>query len=244
MIQQRFFCGGQTPAIQFAKTCLMQSGIRFSDSAGWDTENLLLDVPSFRPGDQQRVETLLSSLPKHITVWGGNLQHHSLKGFSCRDLLEDELYLTKNAAITADCTMHILKPLLKQPLSNTKALIIGWGRIGKYLAPLLMKSGCHVTVSARKEADCKYICDSDFDAVETSRIQTILPTVDLIINTVPAMILPESPANILKIDLASVKGIAGEDVLWARGLPGRYAPEQSGKLICDTILRILKEDQA
>ena len=238
----RFFCAGQTPAIQFAKTHLAQNGILFSDTARWDTANLLLDVPSFRPGDQQRIETLLSSLPKQLTVWGGNLQHPSLDGFACRDLLRDESYLTENAAITADCTMDLLVPLLKRPLNDTSVLIIGWGRIGKCLAPLLSESGCHVTVSARKAADLTNISDSGFNAVETGQIQKILPALDLIINTVPALILTESPNGILKIDLASVKGIAGDDVLRARGLPGRYAPERSGKLICSTILRFLKEE--
>ena len=30
----------------------------------------------------------------------------------------------------------------------------------------------------------------------------------------------------------------GDDVLWARGLPGKDAPESSGKLIARTILRL------
>ena len=242
MDHHRFFCAGQTPAIQFAKAALAQNGILFNDSAGWDTVNLLLDIPSFRPGDQQRIETLLSSLPKCITVWGGNLCQPILDGFKCMDLLTDEIYLTQNAAITADSTMDILNSLLKRPFPETNVLIIGWGRIGKCLASLLSESGCHVTVSARKNEDLSNIITSGYAAVETRQIHQILPKVNLIINTVPAMVLPESPCNILKIDLASVKGIAGEDVLWARGLPGRYAPERSGKLICDTILRFLKEE--
>lgn len=242
MNQPRFFCAGQTQAIQFAKSSLVNNGIIFSDAAGWNTTNLLLDVPSFRSGDPQRIETLLSSLPKQITVWGGNLKHTSLEGFALRDLLTDELYLNENATITADCTMDILKPLLKTPLHDTSVLIIGWGRIGKRLAPLLSESGCHVTVSARKTADLANISDSGFDAIELGQIQKILPAVDLIVNTAPALVLPESPDSILKIDLASTRGIAGDDVLWARGLPGRCAPERSGKLICDTILRILKEE--
>ena len=44
------------------------------------------------------------------------------------------------------------------------------------------------------------------------------------------------------MDLASKKGIAGNDVIWARGLPGIHAPEESGALIARTILDLLKEE--
>ena len=44
------------------------------------------------------------------------------------------------------------------------------------------------------------------------------------------------------IDLASEPGMQGKSVIPARGLPGKYAPESSGKLIADTILRVLKEE--
>ena len=63
----------------------------------------------------------------------------------------------------------------------------------------------------------------------------------LIINTVPAMVLPSAPGTALKMDLASVQGIAGRDVVWARGLPGLLAPESSGALIAQVITQWIKE---
>ena len=42
-----------------------------------------------------------------------------------------------------------------------------------------------------------------------------------------------------KLDLASIQGIPGQDVIWARGLPEKDAPESSGKLIADAINRLL-----
>ena len=65
----------------------------------------------------------------------------------------------------------------------------------------------------------------------------------MIFNTVPALVLPDAPADALKIDLASKPGIGGTDVLWARGLPGKFAPESAGKLIAQTVLRLLKEEE-
>jgi len=63
----------------------------------------------------------------------------------------------------------------------------------------------------------------------------------LIINTVPAMVLPSVCGTGLKIDLASVPGMAGRDIIHARGLPGLLAPESSGELIAQTILQLIKE---
>ena len=47
----------------------------------------------------------------------------------------------------------------------------------------------------------------------------------------------------VKIELASTDGIAGSDILTARGLPGTYAPETSGKLIAATVLRLCAKEE-
>ena len=52
----------------------------------------------------------------------------------------------------------------------------------------------------------------------------------------------QSLDHCIKIDLASAKGIAGDDVIWARGLPGIHAPESSGRLIAETFVRKLQEE--
>ena len=55
------------------------------------------------------------------------------------------------------------------------------------------------------------------------------------------MTVPFCFGNALKIDLASKPGIGGSDVIWARGLPGKDAPESSGELIAKTIIRLMEE---
>lgn len=63
----------------------------------------------------------------------------------------------------------------------------------------------------------------------------------LIINTVPAMVLPTVPGTALKIDLASTPGMGGKDIMQAKGLPALLAPESSGGLIARTITQWIKE---
>ena len=146
------YCAGVTPACRWACKFLTEAGISISDAPGWDTGHLLLDVPSFRPGlwTEEALDTLLSALPKEITLWGGNLAHPRLEPYRQVDLLKDEAYLLENAAITADCTIPIAEASLNCPWTQTAALVIGWGRIGKALSARLRDLGCAVTVSSRR----------------------------------------------------------------------------------------------
>lgn len=235
------YCAGVTPAVHHARKYLEANGITITDSPDWNTKHLLLDVPSFRPGlwTENSFDTLLSSLSNDITVWGGNLNHSILDSYRTIDLLKDETYLLENAHITADCTIPIAESLLKTPWCETSALIIGWGRITRFLSCKLKDLGCNVTISSRSLEHRAHATALGFRTTESGSPAQFY---HLIINTAPAHILSasEDTASVY-LDLASVRGIIGEKVVWARGLPGKYAPERSGKLIANTVLRLSKE---
>ena len=61
----------------------------------------------------------------------------------------------------------------------------------------------------------------------------------IIYNTAPTPVLDQEDAHpeALLIDLASRRGIGGDRVLWARGLPNQMMPEASGMLMAKTALR-------
>lgn len=238
----KIYCAGKSSACSHACHYLSKAGFSIADSPDWNTKHLLLDVPSFLPGSWTltSLDTLLSSLPENITVWGGNLNHSSLENYQTIDLLKDETYLTKNADITADCTIPIAESVLDHPWDKAKVLIIGWGRITKSLSRKLKSFGCDITISSRSASHQEEANASGF---YTTFSPDDTHPYHLIVNTAPAHVLTvhEDSASVF-IDLASVKGIEGSNVIWARGLPGKYAPERSGKLIADTILRLLKEE--
>lgn len=235
-----FFPAGHTAALCCAVKVLKEEGFRFSENPQ-DATHLLLPVPSV---DAEgciigggSLSSLLETLPKDITVVGGNL---NLPGYRVWDLLQDPDYLAYNAYITACCALQLAMDRLPAVLSETNALVIGWGRIGKCLASLLAKNGAAVTVAARKENDRAMLQALGYKAVDTASVDT--RPYRLIFNTAPSMLLPQCPGNGLKIDLASKLGMGGMDVVWARGLPGRYAPESSGKCIARTIVKIAKKE--
>lgn len=230
-----------TASAKHAVSLLHKYGIPTITHPAPDITHLMLDVPSFNPEGSLRsgedLEIILERIPPDVTVIGGNLTHPALASYRKLDLLQDEAYLARNAAITADCALRIAAPLLKTTFQDTPTLILGWGRIGKCLAGLLKAIGTPVTVAVRSKKDLAMLQALGYTAVDYSHLPE---SVELVFNTVPGQNF-ENISGCVKIDLASQRSLPGEDVIWARGLPGIIAPESSGRLIAETILRLFKE---
>lgn len=224
--------GGAAP---FTAHYLKKAGFRLIEHPSPEVTHLLLDIPC-----REIPSGLLDRLPEDITVVGGNLDRTELAGYRKLDLLKLEGYLAQNAAITADCALRVAASRLRTVFSGASVLVIGWGRIGKCLADLLKSLGCHVTVAARKASDRAILDALGYRTADPGHIEDP-GQFALIYNTVPAPVLGKSCLSqcpgTLKIDLASTPGLEGTDVIWARGLPGLYAPESSGKLIAETFLK-------
>lgn len=240
MKSQVFYSAGHSAALAYATELLQKSGISFASEPDLSVTHLLLDTPH---KDWTAVPELLCALPRDVTVTGGALGHPCLSGFQTLDLLTDPVYLAKNASITAHCAIKLALQALPVTLDRCPVLVIGWGRIGKCLARLLRNMGAQVTVAARKASDRAMLSALGYPAAEIGFLADTLPGYRLIFNTVPAIVLPEHilsrcSEDCLKIELASQCGIAGADVIDGRGLPGRLAPETSGTLIAQTILRL------
>ena len=240
---------GTTAACAQAAAVLSDAGLKLVDHPTPEVTHLLLDVPSFASDGALRgggtIREVLERLPPRVTVIGGKLSHPDLQGHPVIDLLEDEKYLAQNAAITAHCALTIAASALETTFRDTPALILGWGRIGKCLAEQLKSLGCPPTVAARNPKDRAMLEALGLTAVDFSEIHGILPGIRLLINTVPqpvlgGTILDRCP-ECVKLDLASSPGLQGTGILYARGLPGRYVPVSSGRLIAETILKTLKE---
>lgn len=233
----KFYTAGSSPALSYGTRFLEDAGISFSPVPCAEVTHLLLPVPSLEPdgsikggGDLQK---LLSQLPGDVTVIGGNLPDLACPAW---DLLKDPRYVSKNAAITAHCALIPAINRLDCTLADCPVLIVGWGRIGKCLARLLRNLDARVTVAARNPADRAILEALGYRAIDTVHIH--VSDYRVIYNTAPQMLLPQG-ADCLCIDLASRPGIGGNNVLWARGLPGKDAPESSGALIAETVLRLL-----
>lgn len=232
------YCAGSSPALEHAVRLLKDAGFSFAQAPDAQVTHLLLPVPSFAPngfvkggGDIQEV---LAQLSADITVIGGNLNVPALSRYNTVDLLQQPQYLATNAAITAHCAIKEALCRMDFTFAGCPVLVIGWGRIGKCLAKLLKGLDAQVTVAARKEADRAMLIALGYHAIPIINMDP--SPYRVIFNTVPVMVLHHAP-EALKIELASKPGIAGEDVVLALGLPGKDAPESSGALIAQTLMR-------
>ena len=238
------YTAGYSPAISYCVQTLKKNGFTLLSEPSQEVTHLLLPVPSFAPDGSivggGNLATLLTLLPKNIVVIGGNLDRPELDYYQCVDLLQDEGYLAQNAQITAHCAIKLALNQLPITLDGCDALVIGWGRIGKCLARLLRLLGAEVTVAARKENDRSMLAALGYGATDLENIR--FPDYRVVFNTAPTMLFPACPGNALKIDLASRLGLGSEDVIWARGLPGKDAPESSGRLIAQILMPRLQKE--
>ena len=244
MNNRLLYIGADTPGLNYARQYLQATGWAIAPVPTQEVTHLLLNVPAFTPeghlaggGD---LSDTLSKLSPDITIIGGNMDSPVFQNYPTIDLLRNESYLALNTWITAECALQVAYNRCHDTIRSTHILILGWGRIGKCLAKLHSAIGADVTVAARKESDLAMIAALGYRAVPFSQLDAQLPQYRIILNTVPVMVLPDSVANqcredCLKIDLASKPGIGGSNVITARGLPGKLAPEAAGRLIAATV---------
>ncbi len=241
---------GTTKACQYASDFLTKRGFFITDHPTPEVTHLLMDIPSFAADGTLRgggtLESILERLPQSITVIGGNLNQACLTEYKLIDLLMQDDYLAKNAAITADCALQVAANKMATIFADSPALVIGWGRIGKCLAQMLRGLGTDITVAARSGKDRSILKALGYRTISMQEIPTQLKNMRLLFNTAPEPVLSEAHLRLcrdcLKIDLASRPGLEGSDVIYARGLPGIYAPASSGKLIAETIMPYIEEE--
>lgn len=239
--------GGGTPACRLTCQILEAAGAEICSHPSPEITHLLLDTPSFdsegklRSGDE--VGPILQRLPENLTVVGGRLNHPALAAYRKIDLLEDEGYLAKNAAITAHCALGIAAQKLGLTFQDSQVLILGWGRIGKSLARQFRALGGNTWVAARKEKDRWMLSALGYQALDFPQAQEQLGQMDLVVNTVPHPVLDCTEFSGLAMDLASARGLLGENVLWARGLPGIHAPQSCARIMAQRILQICEEER-
>lgn len=171
-----------------------------------------------------------------------------------RDYFAREELAVANAVPTAEGAIQIALEELPITLHGCRALVLGYGRLGRALAPRLSALGAKVSVAARKWADLAWIEADGFRPEHSGELRGWLCAFDLIVNTVPSRLLNEEALTELKpgclvIDLASKPGGVdleaaqrlGVHAVWALSLPGKVAPVTAGKSIRSTIYNILNE---
>lgn len=178
------------------------------------------------------------------------------KGLRVFDYYAREECMVTNAVPTAEGAVQVAMEELPITLHNARVLILGFGRVGKLTAHRMASLGARVTVSARDYEDLAWAAAYGYDAVRLETLSYELGGVDLVVNTVPALVLDARRLSFLSpeafvLDLASAPGgvdreaalALGLRVLQAPGLPGRTAPTTAAAAIRDAVYHILWEQE-
>ncbi len=191
---------------------------------------------------------LAGSIPEHFT------QLISNKNVKTIDLMNEEDLTILNTIATAEGAISEAILNTSKNIQGSNVLILGFGRVAKVLAKKFVGLDANVTCAARKEKDFAWMETLGYNNTNINELGANLQNYDIIVNTVPHLILDEEKLKYVKkdcllLDLASKPGGIDEDYckrqglkfIWALALPGKVAPVTSAKYIKNTIYNILRE---
>lgn len=160
------------------------------------------------------------------------------------DLLENEELTILNAIPTVEGTIKIAINEREETIHESNVLVCGFGKIGKILCDKFSALGANIYCTARKDSDLAWIREKRYFPLKYDELQNFLNEFDVIINTVPYIILGEKELklinkNTLIIDLASSPGGVDKEyaqkekmnLIVALGIPGRETPKTAAKYI-------------
>ena len=205
------------------------------------------------PVSPSHIQRLLPKLTKEHMVMGGHLPAELLSyckehEITCIDYLKLPGLAMQNAVATAEGAICQGLLATEETFQGSNVLVIGFGKCGEILADKLRGLNCNVYFSTRNaEAEAKAVAYG-FQLHEEKNFSSYL----LIYNTAPAMVIDKNVIDKLSqdtviIDIASAPG--GTDFHYCikkgivakhcPGLPGKYAPKTSAKIIYDKIRCLL-----
>lgn len=214
---------------------------------------LLLPIPTTRDNIHLKdSDTPLECVTKEADcdtlVIGYGMPRDFVRGLLQRDALvydaaSDESFLEKNAELTALATLGVLLTSEKRALGDLGFGIVGFGRIGRSLARMLMFHGAAVKIFTSRKATRLELADAGVSAVMSAK-DADLSDVDILINTAPAVIFDgKIPPEIRVIDLASGDNFPHTRVEKYPSIPAKMFPRSAGAELALGALRYLSSGE-
>lgn len=202
---------------------------------------------------------LLSRLKENITpqhiILGGNLPKDFIEfcdnhQISYIDYFKYPAIAIENAVATAEGAICQAIQTSDLNLHQSQVLVIGFGKCGEILADKLSGLKCHVNVSTRDSVAKARAKSYGYQLLEDDSYSKF----NIIFNTAPAMvvtapIIDQLQSDAVIIDIASSPG--GTDFNYCiekgivakhcPGIPGKYSPKTSAKILFEQIQEKLKD---
>ena len=213
---------------------------------------IVLPIPSVRggfiTGSEVRLESIAELCTAGTLVIGYDIPTDIAAAFRERgavvcDSSLDEEFLVDNGELTAVCALGIILTSEKRAPKDLSFGIVGYGRIGKALSRKLLFLGSRVKIyTSRKDVRLE-LCEYGV-ATEMSTDGADLGTLDILINTAPAVIFDtgreDFPEDLRIIDLASGDNFPNlKTVEKYPSVPAKMFPKSAGKIWARSVERQL-----
>lgn len=194
------------------------------------------------------------------TVFGGMINRgieakFRKNGNKIYDFFKREDVTMLNAIPTAQGILKTMIDNIEYTIHSSKCAVFGFGRIARITAQVLNSIGAEVTVCVRKSGDIAAAKAYGYDSCYINEFSNIAYRYDILVNTVPAVIIERDTLKKVKpdcliIDVASAPFGTdfasayelGINVIQCSSLPGKVAPKTAGEIIADGIMNTLKEE--
>ncbi|WP_352401196.1 dipicolinate synthase subunit DpsA [Anaerotignum sp.] len=190
-----------------------------------------------------------ANLKQNQVLFGGNISKVVLeaakeKNVVCYDFMKMEDVAMDNAITTAEGAIAEAITLSKQNINQEVSLILGYGRCAKAIAQRLKGMNAKVIISARRLDARQEALAEGYGVVSLEDLASCTSQAQFIFNTIPTMMLDARLIEIMHpdaviIDIASAPGGTDFDACKKKGitaklslgLPGRYSPKTSAKIL-------------
>lgn len=170
-------------------------------------------------------------------------------------LMNDQNVVKENTIPTIEGIIGDLINHTDYTINQANILVLGYGKVGKSLTDLLTFLGAHVIVGKNKTKDDELLKSKGIKSIFTSDekgMENALRTCDIIINTVPSLILNKTYLKFINkeaylLDISSFPH--GIDFNYADalklnhkkllGIPGLVAPKTAGLILAKKIKKVL-----
>lgn len=202
----------------------------------------------------------IGNLPSHAMVVAGMAKSYlqnlcSHKGVQLVELLKRDDVAIYNSIPTVEGALMMAIQSSNITIHGSRCVVLGLGRVGLTLARTFHAIGARVKVGVQTPAQMARAVEMGITPFHFKNLADEVEDVDLLFNTVPALIVTEPvlaamPSTAVIIDLASKPG--GTDFAFAKkrgikamlapSLPGIVASKTAGRILAQTITRLLAEE--
>lgn len=217
-------------------------------------DNIKINTPF--SNNEITIKSLIEQL-KGKTFIAGSVKEEHVKNFENNNI--KIIDVMKNEELVILNTIATAEGAIKEAIINTdiilhksNLLILGFGRVAKTLAHKFSALDVNVTCAARKKEDLAWIDTYGYNSTNINFLGENLKDYDIIINTVPHLILDKERLNYVRkdcllMDVSSKPGGIDEEyannnginMKWALALPGKVAPKTTAGFIKKVIYELL-----